>query len=382
MELSRTQWFPSGGWSRELPQWDSDRTLVMVYGSSGMLDDSEPIEQVASAFPHSAVVGCSTAGEIMDETVSDESLVVAVARFDQTRLSLVHECVPASSESYQAGRGLAKQLPGSLDLDAIFVLSDGLGVNGSALVSGLVEGTEGRVVVSGGLAGDGSRFERTWVLVDGKPVDRHVTAVGFSGASLRVGHGSRGGWDIFGPERMVTRSEGNVLFELDGTPALELYRKYLGERAAGLPATALLFPLAVRVPESEESQLVRTVLAIDEDSQSMTFAGDVPEGSMAQLMCANFDRIVDAAAAAATQAGIPSDGTTLAVAVSCVGRRLLLGQRTEEELEATLSGLPEGSQLVGFYSYGELSPSASGSCDLHNQTMTITTFGESPPAGG
>jgi hypothetical protein len=261
------------------------------------------------------------------------------------------------------------------------VLSDGLGVNGSALTAGLFEGTGGRAVITGGLAGDGDDFARTWVLADGRPRTDHVTAVGLAGPRLRTGHGSWGGWDGFGPERRITRAEGNLLYELDGQPALELYKRYLGERATGLPATALLFPLAVRVPGADDRELVRTVLAVDEAAQSMTFAGDVPQGSAARLMRANLDRLIDGARTAAMLTGLdsrlPQDGgPTLAVAISCVGRRLLLGRRTEDELEAVLAGLPAGSEMVGFYSYGEISPITAGTCDLHNQTMTLTTIAE------
>jgi len=191
-----------------------------------------------------------------------------------------------------------------------------------------------------------------------------------------VGHGSKGGWDSFGPERRVTRSQGNILFELDGKPALELYKGYLGERASGLPATALLFPLALRMAEGEQRQLVRTVLAVDEAAQSLTFAGDIPQGSLAQLMRANFDRLIDGAQEAAERIGAQGGGPALSIAISCVGRRLVLGERTEEEVEATLHALPEGTQQVGFYSYGEIGPFASGTCDLHNQTMTLTVLQE------
>jgi hypothetical protein len=184
---------------------------------------------------------------------------------------------------------------------------------------------------------------------------------------------------MFGPDRVVTRSEGNVLYELDGRPALQLYKDYLGDRAAGLPATALLFPLALREASGADKNLVRTILAVDEARQSMTFAGDIPQGIRAQLMRANFDRLIQGASDAASLAGGSrngTDGETLAIAISCVGRRLVLGERTEEEVEATLDVLPAGSRQIGFYSYGEISPYATGACDLHNQTMTLTTLAE------
>ena len=304
---------------------------------------------------------------------------MAVARFEASRLELVSARIGSAADSYTVGRRLAEQLGARAvdgDLRSIFVLSEGLTVNGGALVAGLVAGSRSDVVITGGLAGDGSRFEHTWVLADGEITADAVTAVGVYGDRLRVGHGSRGGWIPFGPERTVTSAQGNVLHELDGQPALALYKRYLGERAAGLPATALLFPLSVRLPGRGRGAVTRTILGVDEADQTMTFAGDIPQGSTAQLMRANLDGLIDSAQDAAELAAPDTDGPVLAVAISCVGRRLLLGERTEDELEATAAGLSSATRMVGFYSYGEISPLAAGTCDLHNQTMTITTFAE------
>jgi hypothetical protein len=231
------------------------------------------------------VAGCSTAGEILGEQVYDDTVTVAIARFEDAVITTAAVAVGVVEESYACGAELGRRLcVADADLRAVFVLSDGLRVNGSAMTAGLAAQVAPGVAITGGLAGDGDRFASTWVLVDGTPREGWVVAVGLSGPRLEIGHGSRGGWDIFGPERRVTRSEGNVLFELDGTPALSLYKTYLGDRADGLPATALLFPLAIRVPGADDQVLVRTILAVDEQAQSMTFAGDVPEGSLAQLM--------------------------------------------------------------------------------------------------
>lgn len=373
------QWSPVTGWSSPFPGWDSEATLVTAFGGPELLDAPGPIAELVEAHPRSVVVGCSTSGEILGEQLCDGTLTVSVTRFETSRVHLAAEAVAGTGCSRDVGARLVTRLRASApDLRAVFVLSDGLVVNGSELTRGMGEAAGPGVVVTGGLAGDGDRFGRTWVLHDGTATPGVVTAVGLAGDDLRVGHGSRGGWDILGPERRVTRSEGAVLFEIDGQPALDLYRSYLGERASGLPATALLFPLAVRAPGAEGRQVVRTILGVDEEARSLRFAGDVPQESLAQLMRANVDRIVDGAGDAAEQtgAGTVAGEPLLALAISCVGRRLLLGQRTEDELEALVSGLPAGADVVGFYSYGEISPVAAGTCDLHNQTMTVTTVQE------
>ncbi|MBK1632024.1 hypothetical protein CKO31_15015 [Thiohalocapsa halophila] len=383
MDVQGLAYTAAQGWSRaELPALDSDQTLVLAFGDSEYLDDPEPLEALRRAYPRSVLAGCSSAGEILGPTVSERGLAVAVARFAQTRLAIETLALSASSDSYAAGAALARRLAvratAAGELRGVLVLSDGLSVNASRLVDGFNDIFQGRVIVTGGLAGDGDRFRRTWVLHHGRPVAGRVSAVGFYGARVHMGHGSRGGWDIFGPERRVTWAEGNVLYELDGRPALRLYKEYLGEMAEGLPATGLRFPLALRADDGDHKRLVRTIIGVDEASESMTFAGDIPMGGLARLMRASFDHLVDGAEAAALMTrNRGADGAaTLAVAISCVGRRMVLGARAEDEVEATLDALPAGTLQVGFYSYGELSPYASGVCDLHNQSMTMTTIHE------
>jgi hypothetical protein len=378
MEFHTLHYVRKAGWStKSRPRIDSRRTLIVLFGSSNFVDSADPIRELVDEYPQSLVVGCSTAGEICGTQVLDDSLSAAIVRFDHTDLRMASAPARSAEDSFTAGQQIARQLNDSR-LKGIFVLSDGLHVNGSELVRGLNSEVSPSVVVTGGLAGDGDRFRRTWVLQDRRPQAGFVTAVGFYGDRIRIGHGSKGGWDRFGPERRITKSKGNVLFELDGRPALQLYKEYLGERAVGLPATGLLFPLALRATETDSKSLVRTILAVDEQEQSLTFAGDIQEGSLAQLMKANFDRLVEGASEAASSSKLSANAgpCTLAIAISCVGRRLVLGERTEEEIEATLDVLPKGTQQIGFYSYGEISPYAAGTCDLHNQTMTLTTLSE------
>lgn len=378
MRVETFTYHDKNGWSlSQLPALDSPRTLVMVFGGSSYLEKDIPFLELSTMYPQANIVGCSTAGEIHGVTINDESLSVAVVQFDETQVVTGFAPVRNTRDSYAAGESLAQNLAGP-NLRAVMVLSDGSVVNGSELVRGINSVLPADVAVTGGLAGDGTRFQQTWVLKNGQPQSGFVSAIGFYGNTLNFGHGSKGGWDIFGPERTVTRSEANRLYELDGKPALALYKEYLGERAQGLPATALYFPLALRTNTTDEKRIVRTILAVDEVTQSMTFAGDIPSGSLVQLMRANFDRLIDGASDAAlmTMRDRTYTGDTLSIAISCVGRRIILGERAEEELEATLDALPNTVKQVGFYSYGEISPYTNGHCDLHNQTMTLTTISE------
>lgn len=369
----------NGGWAAPLPtDLDSPQTLILAFGAKSFENNAEPFAALAGAFPRSIIVGCSTSGEITGERVNDESISVACTRFSDTRLRRAMAEVTDAKASQQAGVRLAEQLAGP-ELCAVLVLSDGTCVNGTALVQGLTQTLPKDVSVFGGLAGDGSRFSSTWVLDGATPRRNHVCAVGFYGDRLHIGHGCDHGWSDFGPERRITRSEGNVLHELDGKPALDLYKTYLGDMAAGLPGNALLFPLAIRRGGDDSTPLVRTILGIDEAQKSMTFAGDMPHGAVARLMRANDDSLIDSASCAISAATRDMNEVqpALVISVSCVGRRLVLGERTEEEVETILEGAPAGAAHVGFYSYGEISPTlAGGASELHNQTMTVTVLTE------
>jgi hypothetical protein len=374
------------GWSAPLPRYlDSDATMVLAFGHTDLAGAESPLGELARAFPRSILLGCSSAGDVAGGRIVDGGLSVVVARFDRSQLTATTTEVGGVDDSFDAGRRLADAIPTD-GLRAVFVLSKGVAVNGAALVDGITSLLPTDVPISGGLAGDGDRFERTWVAGTTGASERTVAAVGFYGESLRIGHGCESGWQAFGPERVVTHADGNVLYELDGKPALSLYTEYLGDLAAQLPGSALLFPLSIR-PADGGPTVVRTILGIDEAAQSMTFAGEMPVGSVARLMRTNIDRLAISAENAARDAlgDIAVDTAletlaepVLALSVSCVGRRLVMGERAEEELEAVMLGLPEGSVVAGFYSYGEISPQL-GFCAgaLHNQTMTVTMIAES-----
>lgn len=379
MHSQQIIWNPQAGWTPVNAELENV-SLVFYFGTRQMLASGTRYSELCEMFPAAHILGCSTGGQINNSDISDDEIVAAAIRFDATRLRLVRQDISDAQQSRNCGETIGRALIGE-DLAGIFVLSDGLNVNGSELVNGLVAAIGPSIPVTGGLAGDGADFTETLVGGDCVPRARMVVGVGFYGSAIRIGHGSAGGWDLFGPRRQVTKSTGNVLFELDGQPALDLYERYLGpEDSKGLPGSALLFPIQVHDANHPDSAVVRTVLAVDHKARSMTFAGDVPQGWTAQLMHGNFDRLAEGAADAARQAriGLAGEGDhQFSILVSCIGRRLLMGQRTSDEAEAAGAELGADTLRLGFYSYGEISPHAkSGVCGLHNQTMTVTSFAE------
>jgi len=351
--------------------------LVVLFAATQILKEKIFFEEVGNMYPGAHLFGCSTAGEICGTSVFDDTLVATAIHFEKTQIMGAQVTLEGTASSFEAGRKLLQSIKKE-GLRHVFVLSDGLHVNGSELVKGLSSELPEGVTITGGLAGNGDRFEETYVFWDDLPSKNMMAIVGLYGKRLRIGYGSMGGWDPFGPERVITKSKENLLYELDGQSALDVYKRYLGDYAAELPAAGLLFPLSIRTRNGEKG-IVRTILAVNEKEKSMTFAGDIPQGAYARFMKANSERLIDGANGAALRSceGLRGCSPELAILISCVGRKLVLKQRTEEEVEAVRDVLGGAPMLAGFYSYGEISPFMTGApCALHNQTMTITTFAE------
>ena len=352
--------------------------VVLLFGDRHILGSEKIVSQVRKAYPRAHFAGCSTGGEICGPTVSNQSLVATAIEFEHSSIQVVATPIEDAADSYSAGERVAGLL-NHKDLIHVLVLTEGIFLNGGALVKGLAQHLPATVSVTGGLAGDGTEFKETLLLWDDQTARAAVVAVGFYGDRLKIGYGSLGGWDPFGPERRVTRSRGNILYELDGKSALGLYQQYLGEEdARGLPSTGVLFPLSVR-SSLHDTGVVRTVWSIDEAAKSMTFTGDIPEHGYARLMKANYDRLIDGAIGAArtSRGSLGAGPPDLAILISCVGRKMVLKQRTEEEVEGVRDIMGRQAILAGFYSNGEICPFRAGAkCEHHNQTMTITTFRE------
>ncbi|HKB44409.1 MAG TPA: FIST N-terminal domain-containing protein [Chitinophagaceae bacterium] len=370
--------FTKEGWETLLSKNGFDAlscSLVIAFGSTEIINDPGLYKNIQSNYPNADILMNSTAGEIYDTQVNDNTISLTAIQFDKTKIKTAVAQIGNLKNSFDAGRSLAAGLDPA-GLKNVFVISDGLKVNGSELVLGLQKFLPKGVIITGGLAGDGAKFKTTLVGLNESPIEGRIVAVGFYGNNLSVTYGSVGGWDSFGPERLITKSRENVLYELDYQPALDIYKKYLGEYANELPSSGLLFPLSIRKQDADDA-IVRTILAVNEEEKSLTFAGNMPQENYARLMKANFDRLIEGACNAA-QNSIDTilKKPDLAILISCVGRKLLLNQRIEEEVEEIREVYGDSTALTGFYSYGEISPSNLMKCELHNQTMTITTFTE------
>lgn len=354
----------------------NEAQLLIGFGSSDLVSQEKSFLDIKNKYPNAQIALCSSAGEIFQKEVLDDTISLVAMQFESTTIQTSEISIDDFESSYEAGKILVNKFSQE-KLKLILVFSDGGKVNGSELVKGMNDFKKTGVLITGGLAGDGSRFERPFVGLNQVAQSGKILAIGFYGDNIVLSHGSFGGWESFGLERTITKSNANVLFEIDGKSALGLYKTYLGKYAEELPSSALLFPLSIKLSDSQDP-IVRTILSIDNDNESITFAGDIPEGSKIRFMKANFDKLIDAAADAANSClEITESKPKLAILISCVGRKLIMPTRIDEEIEAISEIFGTKTLLSGFYSYGEISPlSPFANCELQNQTMTITGINE------
>lgn len=371
-------------YKKENESWkyiDSKKSLnnpiVLVFGNRILLENTVIIDDIRKEFPYEHIVYGSTSGEIIDATVFDESIVVTAVEFERSSFIVRSENILDHNKNGESlGESLYSKMPKE-NLKHLFILSEGSFVNGSALIQGIENKTKTLVPITGALCGDDAKFEKTVASYKENPKEGEVISIGFYGNSLEISFASSGGWSPFGPERIITKSEGNILHEIDGQAALDLYKKYLGDKADQLPQTSLLYPLNV-TPEGKKQAVVRTILNIDNENNSMILAGDVPMNSKVQLMMSSIEGLIDGAIEAAELAMKDrKNKPQLALLVSCVGRKLVLNQRVEEEIEHVKEILGNQTAIAGLYSYGEMAPfHGFTSCNLHNQTMTLTLISE------
>lgn len=375
MKINQARREKDGNWEF-LQSGKLNKPLVLVFGDRFILESESIYDEVREIYPDGELVFGSTSGEIMQTHVYEETVTITAIEFEKTTFEVVRENISNFVDIEKMGEAIAGQF-NNKDLRHVFIVSDGSFVNGSGLIEGLEKDENFKATITGGLCGDGARFEKTLTSYNEAPKQGEVVAIGFYGDSLEVSYANYGGWTPFGPERTITKSVGNVLYEIDHQPALDLYKTYLGDKADQLPKAALLYPLTVQQSEEDEP-LVRTILNIDEEANSMILAGDVPVNSKVQLMMCTMDDIAEGASNAAEFA-MRNRKTTpeLAILVSCVGRKLVLAGRTEEEIEEVKDVVGGEVKITGFYSYGEMAPFAGkNECLLHNQTMTLTLMSE------
>lgn len=368
--------YENGMWKKELDSsLDSENTLITVFGDSEFTKNEQGFKELCEKFPNAIITGCSAGGEIYEDELHDGSLSIAISKFEKTKLMVKYVKITQDKDSFNGGANLMKQFEQE-GLKSLFILSDGVRINGSSLVDGFNTMLDRDISITGGMASDYGNFEKTWVIVNRKAIPDHVSAIGFYGDNIEVDYASEGGWNRYGLERLVTSCDNtNTIYTVDHKPVLQLYKDYMGEHSKKLPSSAFEFP--VLVIDEEGDTKTRAVYAANEETQSISVYSDIKEGNKMVFLKGNPYYLIEGAQKAAEHLKYTNDTPVLSLAVSCVGRRAVLKEQTEDEIEILKEVFNDNISQVGFYSHGELSPRASGKCGLLNQTMTLALIWES-----
>lgn len=372
-------WRPNGQFKVEKGTLDFVPDVVLYFAEMSVIRQTDVYAEIRQHFPkETTIIGCSTSKPILMDDIFEGFVTGIALKFEKTRLKIIRETCDGHGESYKVGKKLGKKLDAP-DLAHVILISDGMYVNGTALLGGIHEGMSKCVTITGGMACDGNNFHETFVGMNEKPKEKEVVAVGFYGNSLRVGYAAQGGWEPFGMDRIITRAKDNILYELDGENALDLYVEYMGGSMDDLTTRSLMFPFSIRKDKSSEERIIRTFDKFDESDRSLRFSGDVPQGYVAQFMKGNVEKLSHGARASAEKAsqGIKMDNKTVVLAVSCLGRQVAMGQRVGDEIDEIVNVFGKDVSVTGFYSHGEFCPLPDNTTALlHNQTMTLTILRE------
>ncbi|MBM3272405.1 hypothetical protein FJY94_03985 [Candidatus Kaiserbacteria bacterium] len=362
---------------------------AIVFASS-FYDQKQVIDGVRSVTKDALLVGASTAGEITTVgPLKKHSVAVMLITSDSIRFSAAADTT-VGTDARAAGKTVAdkvKQLAGD-DFRALLMFPDVLVGNGADIVRGILDSLGDHFPVMGGAAGDDFKFSKTFQYLNDQVLSGAVVGLGLSG-TFRLGVGVKHGWIPIGSPSRVTKSQGSILHELDGKPAIKLYEDYFGEEEARhlkeetLAKLAIAYPLGMRIAGSEE-MLLRDPLSVDAHG-SITCAAEIPEGAEVQLMIGSRESAVAVAREAAQYALNQLEGAQpkAVIIFNCIARNKLFGERAGDEIAAIQEVLGPSVPLLGFYTYGEQAPLGGEVRNLercnpafHNETVVICVLGD------
>ena len=324
------------------------------------------------------IIGCTTDGEISSDGFRTDSAVLGGIVSDQIDFHLA-SVKDLGQDCERAGITLAAKLPENVNYIQLF--SDGLTGNGCAILRGLESVLDKTIPVCGGTAGDAGRFRRTWQFAGNRVFSNGAVAIGFSG-NFQVGTGASSGWSPIGLAKKVTRSVDNILYELNGEPALNVYERALGKHASKLPAVGVEYPLGLVTERGAEGEkdylLLRATMSVNRKEGAISLAGEIPEGSTVHICCGDSASLLEAAKKAGRLALADLEGRrpVMIFIYSCMARRLILGRQVEEEINCIREAVGPDLPVLGFYTYGEYGRIKKGGPNrLQNETVTVSVIG-------
>lgn len=357
--------------------------IIWAFGAI-KFDQEQLLAGIGSVAPGVTVIGCSTDGEIATTGLGLDSLVTLAVASDTIRFHTA-QVEQVSADSYAAGAALGEKFK-NLDCSYIQIFTEGIKANADEILLGMKASLGNDISVAGGASGDGGVFKQTFQYHNESVLTDSIVAVAFEG-DFEFSTGVGCGWFPVGIAKKVTKATGNVVYELDGQPALQVYEKYLGRHASKLPAVGVEYPLGLLAPTSEpddsDTFVCRATMGVDHQAGSITFAGDIPEGVWVKMTMGYESDIIQAATEAARTAmdkllgRNPEIKPKIVFIYSCMARKIVLGSKTQNEIAAVQNIVGDTIPIIGFYTYGEFAPAGESNASyFHNETVTLSIIGE------
>jgi hypothetical protein len=364
--------------------------ILIVFGAM-RFNHRELLAGIASVAVDIPMIGGTTAGEISSAGFSTGSVVIMALSNDDLEFvtGIGHNM---SNDERACSVELVNDILGKTGFDpnaSLLVFPNGMGGDGLKVLEGLQLSLGKDFEITGGYLGDDERFENTYQYYNGMVYkDAIVGLMVIKKSGYKTGIGVRSGFTSIGNSFFCTSSEGNIVKEFEHANALELYKDFLGEeRAERLPAVCLEYPFGIidnNPSDSTESLFqLRCGLSVDHEKGTIALAASIPEGSEVTLTTASRGDIINGAREAAAQAKKSlGDATPMALIMfSCVGRKLVLGRRIQEEVDAVRECIGHDVPIIGFYTYGEIGPIDKtkpelSSVKFHNETVVLWLLGK------
>jgi hypothetical protein len=369
---------------------DDTSADVGIVFASVEYDQQKMLNGIRSVCGTTVIVGASTAGEITTlGPLNKHSVAVMLLKSDRMRFFAgVGNDIAHGARS--AGKAVADAVKAKAGepLKTFMMFPDILAGNGADIVRGVQDSLGAHFPIVGGAAGDDFKFEKTYQYLDGIAYSGSVVGLGITG-DFKFGIGVKHGWIPIGMPRVVTKSSGSVLHELDGKPAIDIYDTYFGKeesaqlRTKTLAKLAITYPLGMHVEGSDE-MLIRDPITVDEHG-SITCAAEIPVGAEIQLMIGSREEAIVVAKEAAQNALAQLEGSPpkAVIIFNCIARNKIFGERSGEEISAIQEVIGADVPLIGFYTYGEQAPLGGEVRNIeqcktafHNETVVICVLAE------
>ncbi|WP_412061284.1 FIST signal transduction protein [Rubrivirga sp. IMCC45206] len=341
-------------------------------------DHQALLDGVEARYPGVQLVGCTTHGELSSDGFAEDSVVLLLVHSDHVRFRAGVGTDALAEPRAAARQALAMARDGLGDAPALcLTLPEGLGLDAAAVLDTLGTDLGPDVLVYGGFAADGLRFDRTVQFCNGAVYVGAVPVLLVAGP-VRVSTGVASGWEPIGDALRATRVDGLVLHEIDGQSPRDVWVRYLGSAdLLGTRGVLAVYPDAAEGAPSEEFYLCTP--SHFQDDGSLATLNPVVEGARIRFTDPERGRVLSGAGSSAEQAAraFPGGAPDLALVFSCAARHAVLGTRVGLELGELQERLPADVPVLGFYTYGEICPlPASPQPFHHNCTFVTVLIGE------